>query len=102
MTEKQEQGVWWVNQFKQLLKDFPQGEIEPNQNDPPDIFVRSAGKIIGIEVRRLFRPRRPGEQPLQAREGNTKRIAERARLLHIKAGRPPVRVSIHFNRYPTS
>jgi hypothetical protein len=100
MTQKQEQEVWWVTRLKELLRDFPHGDIHPNQNDPPDVFVRSAGRIVGIEVRRLFRPKVPGEQALQAREGNTKRIVEEARLLHLQAERPRVRVSVHFNRHP--
>jgi hypothetical protein len=99
MTKKKQQDeVEWVHRLKSLLPAFPQGEIVPNHCDPPDVLVKHASGILGIEVSQLFRPSPPNEcQELQARESNIQKIVDLAHEMHLDAGLPDARVFVAFN-----
>jgi hypothetical protein len=98
MTKKQQDEVEWVHRLKRLLPDFPEGEIIPSECDPPDVLVKDRGRILGIEVSRLFRPPAPNEcQTLQARESTIQKIVDLAHEVHLNAGLSDARVFAVFN-----
>lgn len=81
--------------FKELLSNFPVGEIEATEE--PDFLIHCSNGIIGVELTELHREVPPGVRPQQANEEMKRRIMTRAHQLYDESGLPPVQVNVLFS-----
>lgn len=49
---KKQNELWILEQFKQLYKEFPMGDIE--ESESPDFLIHTNGEIVGIEIAEIF------------------------------------------------
>ena len=76
------------------MPDFPVGEVL--HEDAPDFRIRTEGRVLGVEHRLLFKPRRDASVSIQAMEGDADEIAAIAQEQAELRGLPPVHVSLFF------
>lgn len=63
----------------------------------PDFLMKENDRIIGLEVREIFRDPEPGQCPRQAVEAERRRVAEQAAKLWKEKGNPNIEVRLHFS-----
>lgn len=96
MTDpKKEMERWRLERFKNLIRDFPSGDIQPTEE--PDFLVHAADRIVGVELTDLHRGTPPGQIPEQASEAMRKRVIARAQELYTAQKQPPVIVSFFLD-----
>ena len=83
---------YWCERLKQLLPDFPEGQIDPC-GENPDLRVNSPRGIIGIEVTEVCEPLEEEQLSLRSR------VLSRAQKLYEAVDHPPVRVSVLFSTH---
>lgn len=84
-----------LEQFLETAK--LRAEVLNAKDEAPDFIARFEGRLIGIEVTRLFISHDDGPYLSQAQESMSARIVSRAQQLYQASGAPWVHVSVHFD-----
>lgn len=93
---KKELETYRLERFKSFLGEaFPNGEVEPTEE--PDFLVRSAGRVIGIELTDSYKSTVEGQIPDQASESMRKRVIDRAQAIYLSRPLPPVLATFFLN-----
>jgi hypothetical protein len=93
-SAKKKSERYFLEVFKKLLPDFPEGEIVGNEG--PDFQVHSWNGSIGIEIARLYQ-RSPKNTPsLQAIEAEGEIIVQLAHKFYNEMNLTPVNVNVTF------
>ena len=95
ITSKKKIELHRLTCFKELIDDFPVGQVEPSEK--PDFIVRAADRMVGFELTDLYRESFPDQMPQQASEAMRHKVVERAKNIFDSRGLPPVKASFHFN-----
>lgn len=72
-------------------------EILDWEGEAPDILIRTASGVVGVEVTELFRDPGKASNSVQAQEAIADRIVSRANQIHARTRARPVHVSVHFS-----
>jgi len=81
--------------FRQLVDDFPEGEVE--HVDEPDFLIHSPSGIVGVEHTQLFKPNKSDKPPTQAFESQAEEIVALAQEHAELRATPPVNAALFFN-----
>jgi hypothetical protein len=91
-----ESEFFYLEKFKENCPNFPGGIINPCEE--PDFLIKTAGKILGIEITDYYRERPPRtKSPLQQKLTTRRKIVDLAKSIYDRRGLPPLFVHVHFN-----
>jgi hypothetical protein len=91
-----ESEFFYLEKFKEIFPDFPDGIINPDEE--PDFLIKTESKIVGIEITDYYRERPPKiKSPLQQKLTTRRKIVDLAKSIYDKQGLPPLFVHVHFN-----
>ena len=79
------------------VDDFPNGAITSTER--PDFLIRSAERVVGVEITRIFNRGDPGSRPPQSQDSERDLIAERAQSMAEERSIPPVMTDIYFESH---
>ncbi len=89
---------FYLEQLRAALPDFPPGHVEAGP-EPPDFVIRSADRVVGIEMTEFYLPPQPGERRHHQEEQSLKNHAvRRACEIHAGSGGPGLYVQVFFHR----
>lgn len=86
----------FLNRFKELFTEFPQGNIK--ESEEPDFLVDIENGILGIEITEMYRTPESGNPILQEQESLRKQLANLSKDLFDQKKLNPIFVSLHFNQ----
>jgi hypothetical protein len=87
---------YFLEVFKKLLPDFPEGEIV--QGESPDFLIDTINERVGIEISRIFQEQSESGSFLHKEEENVRNIINKACAFYEKQDLHPLYVNITFNR----
>ncbi len=95
---KKEQERHYVELFKSVFADFPDGKIlDDSSQEKPDVIVLTAQGRIGIEVTRIYHKSPAGERSLKQMESERGAVVLEALRIYEKKGLPNLLVKIDCN-----
>ena len=71
----------YLDRVRDLLTDFPPGAID--EREQPDFLVKTADRVIGIEITELHRANDSQPVPMQGREAIRDQIVQRVSLIAV-------------------
>jgi hypothetical protein len=87
---------YFLDVFKKLLPDFPEGEIM--ESEKPDFLINTAKDRVGIELARIFQEQSESGSSLREEEENIRNIINKACIIYERQRLHPLYVNITFNR----
>lgn len=100
-SRKKEEETSYLERFRSNLKDFPLGEVFPDER--PDFLVKGPTRAVGIELTRLCRPEPPNKRPMQEQESLQERCLATLKEIWTSQPHTILHVSVTFDdRYPLS
>ena len=94
-NRKKREELIFLENFLKIAE--PEAEIIETDRESPDFILRQNGRLIGVEVTKIFISNEKGPNTLQARESKASQIISRAQQYYQSSGEPSVSVNIVFH-----